>query len=133
MGSELIINILKNCNWLKKINNKHIILQPMKKPWILREYLFKNKFKIIDEKVVFSKNFFYVIIKAKYTYQIINYTPINIFTGTLLNNNNQVTKDYLNFLYKKFKCISQKILANNSDIKKYQYFKTISDQIKKFI
>ena len=133
MGSELIINILKNCNWIKKTNDKHLILQPMKKPWLLREYLFKNKFKIIDEKVVYSNKFFYVIIKAKYTNQTQNYFPIDIFTGILLNNNTQITKEYFKFLYKKFDDISKKISANNSDQKKYKYFKTISDQIKNYI
>lgn len=133
MGSELIINILEKCNWVKKVNNKHLILQPMKNPWILREYLFKNKFKIIDEKVVVAKKIFYVIIKAIYTDQIYNYLPTDIFIGTLLNNKNQITKDYLLFLYNKFNNIANNISSSNLDVQKYKYYKNISKKLKTLI
>lgn len=133
MGSQLIVRILNDCDWIKKKNDKYLILQPMLKPWILREYLYKNGFKIIDERVVISHNFFYVVIGAKFIGEIKEYSDIDVLVGTLLNNININTKKYFYFLANKFEMIAQNILLNGNDLKKYNYYKTRSDQIKNLL
>lgn len=133
MGSELIAKILNDCDWIKKKNDKYLILQPMLKPWILREYLYKNGFKIIDEKVVVSNNFFYVVIGAKFFGGIKKYSETDVLVGTLLNNININTEKYFYFLANKFETIAQEILIKGNDLKKYNYYKTKSDQIKKLL
>ncbi len=129
MGSELIAKIIDNCLWLKKTNDKHIILQPMTKPWILRNYLYMNGFEILDEKVVKSKGIFYVIILAKFCGNKKNPSVIESFTGTLSSNIMPEVADYFHFLSRKFEMISQKILVQNRDEKKYKYYKNISQEI----
>jgi tRNA (adenine22-N1)-methyltransferase len=65
MGGELIANIIDKEPNIK--NEKYrLILQPMTHPEILREYLFKNGFEIIAEKLV-DEDKIYQIILAVYT------------------------------------------------------------------
>ena len=48
MGSETILNIIDDAKWLRN-PEKLLILQPMSKPEILREYLCSNGFTILRE------------------------------------------------------------------------------------
>ena len=133
MGSELIIKIINDCKWLKKISNKYLILQPMIKPWLLREYLYNNGFKIINEKAVISNGKFYIIIKALFCGEYKKYKNIDIFIGSLLNQPDDDNIKYLKFLSKKFNKISDKILSGSKNLKRYNYYKEISEQINNLI
>lgn len=66
MGGEMICDILNK--HLDKIKNDTLfIMQPMSKIEILREYLYKNKFLITDEKLCLEDKRIYNVICAKKT------------------------------------------------------------------
>lgn len=65
MGGEIIASILNNARWIK--NSKyHLILQPMTKAEILREYLYTNGFTIKNEKATVAENKLYTVMSVYY-------------------------------------------------------------------
>ena len=129
MGSELIVKIIDNCSWSKKINNKHFILQPMNKPWILREYLFNNQFQIIKEDITYSKNLFYVCITAKFLKKIFIKNKLDKFIGILPHNQNEYTKKYFFYLSRKFYKIAKRLPNEDSYHEKYNYYTNLYPEI----
>lgn len=129
MGSELIINIIKNCDWLKQNNGKYLILQPMKKPWLLREYLYNNGFTIIDENLTYSKKFFYVAIVTKYCAANKNVSDIEKIIGLLPKKPNEYTQKYISYISTKIDNIAKKILIHEKDEDKYNYYQSICHQL----
>ncbi len=80
MGGELIVKILDDAPWVK--NGKRLVLQPMTHPEILREYLYKNGFDIIDERIV-EDDKLYQIICAEYSGNIYTPTESELYFGKL--------------------------------------------------
>jgi tRNA (adenine22-N1)-methyltransferase len=70
MGGELIVKILADAPWVK--NGIRLVLQPMTHAEILREYLWREGFAILNEKIV-EEDKLYQIICAEYAGEI--YTP----------------------------------------------------------
>ena len=66
MGGELIADIIEHAPHLKD-KNVNLILQPMSKQEILREYLFSNGFDILKERYVTDAGKHYVCILARYS------------------------------------------------------------------
>lgn len=128
MGSDLITNIVDRCSWLKQKNDKHLILQPMLKPWVLREYLCQNGFKITRESLTCAHDFFYITIEAKFSGEKISVSPIDKYIGLLFENPNQETKKYFSFLSEKFIRISNNV-SRGGDIQKSDYYKEIALKI----
>ncbi len=65
MGGETIVHILSQCSFIKE--NVNLILQPMTKHSVLREWLGGEGFDIIEEKIVHEGKFYYTVIKARYS------------------------------------------------------------------
>ena len=65
MGGELIVKIIDEANWLKD-TDKRLILQSMTHPEKVREYLAKNGYKIIGEKLSLDRGKIYQTICAEY-------------------------------------------------------------------
>lgn len=66
MGGELIAEIIEHAPHLKD-NNISLILQPMSKPEVLREYLFSSGFEILKERYVTDTGKHYVCILARFS------------------------------------------------------------------
>ncbi len=66
MGGELISSIISKAPWVAA-KRKKLILQPMSSECDLRTYLYNNKFRIQNEKAVFSSGKVYTVISAVYT------------------------------------------------------------------
>ncbi len=65
MGGNLIRDIIiDGMEVFKKLDA--LILQPMRNSEVLREYIYKSGFKIIDEELCIDENRFYEIIKVRY-------------------------------------------------------------------
>lgn len=65
MGGETIYEILRVSEFAKA-SSPLFILQPMTHIEVLRDYLLKNGFSILDEQVIREEHRFYVIISAKF-------------------------------------------------------------------
>lgn len=61
MGTKTIKHILNNKEKLENINK--IILSSNNDRYILRKYMQKNHFKLVDEKIIYEKKHYYVISK----------------------------------------------------------------------
>lgn len=72
MGGETIVDILSKCAWIR--DAKALVLQPMTKSEILREYLYKNGFSVYDENIVAEGDRLYAIISARYCGEV-KYLP----------------------------------------------------------
>lgn len=65
MGGNLIRDILEND--LDKVRNlDYLILQPAQNPEVLREYLYKNDYEILDEDLCIDENKYYELFKVRY-------------------------------------------------------------------
>lgn len=110
MGFGTISKILENKSPAK------LIIQSNNNIEELRYYLSK-KYKLIDEKIVFENNIYYVILyleKGKKRYRYADYV-----IG--LNKNNY---DYINYLYNKYKSILNK-MPNKYVLKKISLYRKI--------
>ena len=72
MGGETIAEIIGKSEWVKKC--KALILQPMTKVEILREYLYRESFCIYKEEIVTESAHMYNIISARFSGNI-TYAP----------------------------------------------------------
>ena len=82
MGGELIVDILRRAPFVKD-RRIRLVLQPMTHAEILREYLVKTGFSIIDEDVVTEQNDrkIYQIICAEYSGETVEYTADELYLG----------------------------------------------------
>ena len=84
MGGELISDILSRCSWIK--NKKYnLILQPMTRAEVLREYLYSNGFAIDDECFAQEKDKLYSVIKAHFTGKAESISPAQALLGKAYN------------------------------------------------
>lgn len=99
MGSFLIVEILeKNKDYLNNV--KQFYLQPNANTDHLREYLFKNHFKIIDEKIIKDGHHVYEMMLVENTHQNVQYTQEDIMFGPVLRKNkDEVFMSYWNKQY----------------------------------
>ena len=65
MGGELIVNIISAAEWVKE-KRVRLVMQAMTHPEILREYLIKNGFEIIDEAIVEDSKIYQITV-AEYS------------------------------------------------------------------
>lgn len=87
IGAENMVDIIKKTSWLKN-SEITLILQPMTKEELLREFLAKNFFKILEEKVVLDAGRVYVAFKVKFSNKDQSYLlddPNYLFFGNSLN------------------------------------------------
>lgn len=66
MGAELIISIISKTPWLKQ-SSKRLILQPMTRAQLLREYLLKEGFEILKEKACEHNGKVYSVMAVEYS------------------------------------------------------------------
>lgn len=111
LGGETIKNILKNCTWNEKNKkNKKFILQPTKYDHVLRDFLLKNNFEIIQEKIVNHNKYNYTTILCEFLGK--NY------------------KNYKNYKFDKLHAFLGKIPANKASI---EYVKKNIRYLEKFL
>lgn len=72
MGGETISDIIGKSEWTKEA--KALVLQPMTKVEILREYLYREGFEIYREEIISESGHMYSVISAKYSGKV-TYEP----------------------------------------------------------
>lgn len=65
MGGETIVHILESCPW--SLETVSLVLQPMTKAHILREWLYLHGFEIQEERCVRDERFLYAVMRAEYS------------------------------------------------------------------
>ena len=79
MGGELIARIINDAPWVRD-ERVRLILQPMTKAEILREYLTSQGFRMVDETLVESDRV-YQVICAEFCGEKEEYTPLELLLG----------------------------------------------------
>lgn len=97
MGGENIVDILKKAPWVKS-DHYHLVLQPMTRPEVLREYLLTNGFSIEQELSVTDHGHRYMILSARYTAAAPVTDPFYYHVGYL---SPQTDRSYLEWLLTK--------------------------------
>ena len=65
MGGETMVHILETCPF--PLTQLRLILQPMTKADVLRQWLCRNGFAIVEETCVRDDRFLYAVMRAEYT------------------------------------------------------------------
>ena len=113
MGTKTIIDILNDKEKLKNINK--IIIQTNNDYKIMRSYMNKIGYYLIEEKEVLDNNIWYI--SMKYIKSNVNNTNNEITYGYLND------KDYYDYLMNYYHNILIKIPKSNKDYRKYEQLK----------
>ncbi|MGN0630923.1 MAG: class I SAM-dependent methyltransferase [Ruminococcus sp.] len=108
MGGETIAHILQECGWIE--NGVNLILQPMTKISFLREWLCRNGFSIVSERIVCEGRFFYTVMKVLHTGEKTELSEFEREIGCLDWNDETVT-EYGRFRFSQFVKLSEQLAA----------------------
>jgi tRNA (adenine22-N1)-methyltransferase len=113
MGGNLIKDIIEEkVELFKEI--KFAVLQPVQNPEVLREYIYKKGYKIIDEELCLDEGKFYEIIKISYENKPQKVDDIFFEIGKMLiDKKHPIIKDFIEMKIEKY----TKILSNIKDSK----------------
>lgn len=120
MGGNLIKDILEDSLEVVKDLN-FIILQPVQNSEILREYIYTNGIRIIEEDLCYEDGKFYEIIKIAYDTNPLKADSIFYeIPKNLLDKGHPLLKDFINFKIDKYNKIMEHINEDtlNADRKK---------------
>ena len=85
MGGETVARILNEAAWIKDTRIR-LLLQPMTKPELLREYLCRNGFAILRERAVRDRGHLYAVMAAAYTGGVCHEPELFFYIGRLTEN-----------------------------------------------
>ena len=121
MGGLLIIDIIEESLDIAR-SSQMLILQPMKDSYLLRKWLVKNYFGILDVEIVKEGNKFYEIIWAVPNDKSNESKAINYIDDKLLNKKNPVLLEYLDNKINEYETIIKKLEIHNTPnaIKRYK-------------
>ena len=114
MGGELIVKLINNAPWLKN-PEKRLILQPMTRANIVREYLFENGFEILGETPCTAAGKIYTVICCEYTGKKVDHTVSDTYIG-MLNSSNELACEYMKVILNKLKYKRNGLLHTGEDI-----------------
>lgn len=111
MGGNLIRDIIEEgLEVFKKC--EFAILQPVQNPEVLREYVYKKGYNIIDEELCIDENKFYEIIKIKYDNKVEKVDSIFYEVGkSLVDKKHPLVSEFIKFKISTY----NKILGNIKD------------------
>lgn len=96
MGGNLIRDIIEESTEVFKSLN-YTVLQPVQNSEVLREYIYKKGYKILDEELCLDENKFYEIIKVKYDNTVYDVNEIYYeISEILLEKKHPLMKDFIN-------------------------------------
>ncbi len=129
MGGDVISQILKNCNWLRK-KGYTLLLQPMTSAEALRSFLFENCFEIISETPVSDQGKVYTVISARYCGQKTTYPKGAEYTG-LITAETEEGKLYLLKQLKRISSCINDISSLPCKAEETEYLTRVREHIKK--
>lgn len=129
MGAELIIDIISKKEGV--YNNKYtFLLQPMTKSEVLRHFLYKNGFEIIEERISIEERRFYTIIKCRYCGVFLEKNILDCYVSDNLLTQKDFYK-YVEYKTNKMQLICDKISDKNND--KYLFYYKIIEKLRGLI
>ncbi len=113
MGGALVVKILSESIDIIK-GTKELVLSPQSEIYLVRHFLHDNGFKIVNEDMVKEQGKFYVVIRAVPGIQHFADKTGYIYGEFLINNKNQVLKEYLVKEHKRTGAVLRKLSGENS-------------------
>lgn len=131
MGGNMISNILEKCTWKNK-KNKVFIINPMKYEERLREFLYKNGYKIKKECAVICSKKVYSVMKVIYTGEKTKTNPEEKYIGKMKENINQAEKAYIK---KQIKNLSNHLKGakSNNQSEQEKHFENLINKLKNLL
>ena len=102
MGGLLIAEILERTEWIFD-SSIRLIVQPMSHHEDVRAFFYENGFQIDEEKCATDSNHCYCVIAAHYTGIKTETTPSTVYTGTLPENGDEASEQFLDKQYYRLK------------------------------
>lgn len=127
MGGNLIRDIIKEgMEVFKSID--YCILQPVQNPEVLREYIYRCGYEILDEELCIEDNKFYEIMKIKFDRKPVYLDPIYYeISKVLIDKRHPLVEEYISYKLEKYYKIREYIVEDtaNSQRKKAEITKKI--------
>ncbi len=119
MGGNLIRDILEDSQDVTK-SLDYIIVQPVQNPEVLREYLYKFGYNILDEWIIYDEDKYYEILKIKWGCSPEKVDPIYYeISRILLDKKDKVYREYLEYKLLKYSRIYKGLMGDTeSSIKR---------------
>lgn len=129
MGGNLIRDIIEErLNIFKEL--KFAVLQPVQNPEVLREYIYKNGYKIIDEELCIDDNRFYEIIKIRYANEVEEVDDIYYEIGKkLIDSKHPLVKEFIEYKINRYSEIHNNIKDNTESARRRK--NELKDKIKR--
>jgi tRNA (adenine22-N1)-methyltransferase len=106
MGGETMVHILAACDWVQ--NGVQLILQPMTKAPVLRQWLSAHGFCCLQEQVVQEGRFFYPVMQLRYDGKERCLSPLEQALGTL-DWTSETVQRYGNFRLQHYEQLAQQM------------------------
>ncbi|WP_455257718.1 tRNA (adenine(22)-N(1))-methyltransferase [Peptoniphilus asaccharolyticus] len=132
MGGHLIVKILEEN--LEIIRNlKSLILQPMQGTEYLREYLYE-KYKFIDEKIVYEDSRYFEIIQVVYTGEKTSVDEIYFeIPKVSYDKKEKICTEFINHKIQKNKDIIENIKKSKTENNKIDFIKSKNDRLQRLL
>ena len=114
MGGKLIAEFIDNTPWLKT-QDMHLILQPMTHSEDTRMALYRNGFYIDKEVAVKDGDKLYIVISVFYSGECKELSNASAVIGKLNQNTDEISKEYLQSLLKKYSIKLEALKNANKD------------------
>ena len=132
MGGELIAKILSD--WAHtQSEGMRLILQPMSKPEVLRQYLAESGFKITEEKGAFDDGRYYTVICAEYSGEPIECDELYLAIGGLKAVKTHESEGYKRMCLRRLDKKIVGIASQNPDSEEIKSLKKLREEIEKTI
>jgi len=134
MGGNLIRDIIEDSMEVFK-ELSYAILQPVQNPEVLREYIYKKGFTILDETIVKDEDKYYEIIKVKYDKSKKAVDPIYYeISEILLKKKDPIFKEYVEYKLNKYNRVYENLKEETElAIKRKSELETIIEKLKEFL
>ncbi|MEG0772409.1 class I SAM-dependent methyltransferase [Clostridium sp.] len=134
MGGNLIRDIIEESKGVFKTLN-YAVLQPVQNPEVLREYIYKSGYTILDEVIVKDEEKYYEIIKVKYDSNKREVEPIYYeISEILLNKKEPLFKEYIKFKLNKYTRVYENLNEETElSRKRKEELRRIIQKLKEFL
>jgi tRNA (adenine22-N1)-methyltransferase len=117
MGGNLIRDIIEeDLDVFKTLDS--CIVQPVQNPEVIREYIYRKGYKILEEELCIEDNKFYEIIKIKFDDNPISIDPIYYEIGQkLVDKKHPLIKEYIEYKLNKYSKVYSNLLESTENVK----------------